>query len=50
MIVAIFWVFLAGSAINAHNTGGVSSAAEAFADTKAAFENSYVPDRSTYNQ
>ena len=50
MIVGIFLVFLAGGAINAHNTGGVASAAEAFADTKAAFENSHVPDRSTYNQ
>lgn len=50
MIVPIFWVFLAGCAINAHNTGGVASAAEAFADTKAALENSHIPDRSTYNQ
>lgn len=50
MLVGIIWVLLAGCAINAHNTGGVSSAAEAFADTKAAFENSHVPDRATYNQ
>lgn len=50
MIVPIFVVLLAGCAINAHNTGGVASFAEAVADTKAALERSYVPDRSTYNQ
>lgn len=43
-MVPIFFVFLAGFAINSHNSGGVESASEAYQDIKAGIVAGYSRD------
>lgn len=48
--MGIVLVFLAGLAINSHNTGGVASGKEAIQDIKASFEHPVNPDWSKLNK